>query len=101
MTAVDLYAHYQHWCQKNRIRAFATQAVHQVAREEIEINLGLKYRHDLAGKQGASRGWKGLGLFQRAESGKCGNRSAQSEKVQTRDADRFAFAHGAYSAVQR
>jgi len=51
MTAVDLYAHYQHWCQKNTTRAFASQAFHQASGEEMETNPGLKYRHDLPGEQ--------------------------------------------------
>jgi hypothetical protein len=79
ISAVDLYAHYQEWCRENHVRPFASQAFHQIAREEIEINLGLKYRHDLAGEQGACRGWKGLGLIQRAETGKVENKSAKSE----------------------
>jgi phage/plasmid-associated DNA primase len=79
--AVDLYAHYQEWCRANHVRPFASQAFHQIAREEIEINLGLKYRHDLAGEQGASRGWKGLGLIERAETGKVEKQSAKSEIV--------------------
>jgi P4 family phage/plasmid primase-like protien len=79
LTAVDLYAHYQEWCWDNHVRPFASQAFHQIAREEIEINLGLKYRHDLAGEQGASRGWKGLALVQGAEKANLENVSAKSE----------------------
>ena len=79
ITAVDLYAHYQEWCRENRVRPFASQAFHQIAREEIEINLGLKYRHDLTGEQGASRGWKGLRLIQRAEAAKVKKESTRSE----------------------
>ena len=38
------------------------------AKEEIEIGLGLKCRHDLEGANGkARRGWKGLGLVGRIE----------------------------------
>ncbi len=44
------------------------------AKEEIEIGLGMKLRHDLEGGNGkARRGWKGLGLVGRidvAEPGK-------------------------------
>jgi hypothetical protein len=38
------------------------------AKEEIEIGLGLKCRHDLEGANGkAKRGWKGLGLVGRID----------------------------------
>jgi hypothetical protein len=76
---VDLYSHYQNWCQQNDIRPFASQAFTQMAREEIELGLGLRYRHDLGGEQGASRGWKGVGLVEGAGRKKVGNASAESE----------------------
>jgi len=60
ITAVDLYAHYQEWCQENNVRPFASQAFTQMAKEEIELKLGLRYRHDLGGEEGSNRGWKGV-----------------------------------------
>jgi hypothetical protein len=64
---VDLYGHYQEWCQANRIRPFASQAFTQIAKEEIELRLGLRYRHD-SGEQGTNGGWKGVGLVEGAET---------------------------------
>lgn len=64
IAAVDLYAHYQEWCIKNGVRPFASQAFTKIAKEEIELKLGLRYRHDLVGDQGANRGWKGVGLVE-------------------------------------
>jgi P4 family phage/plasmid primase-like protien len=78
ITAVDLYAHYQEWCIMNGVRPFASQAFTQMSKEEIELKLGLRYRHDLAGEQGASRGWKNIGLVNRAETEKGNNASAES-----------------------
>lgn len=47
--------------------------------EEIEIGLGLEYRHDLASENGkAKRGWKGLGLVSRDHEENPGNESLNS-----------------------
>jgi hypothetical protein len=49
------------------------------AKEEIEIGLGLKLRHDLGGGNGkARRGWKGLTLAERANRGNLQNESMKS-----------------------
>jgi len=49
------------------------------AKEEIEIGLGMKLRHDLEGGNGkAKRGWRGLGLAERADWGHLKNESMQS-----------------------
>ena len=62
---VDLYEHYQGWCRKNNVRPFASRSFALQAKEEIEIGLGLKYRHDLEGARGkAMRGWKGLAVVE-------------------------------------
>jgi phage/plasmid-associated DNA primase len=68
ITAVDLYAHYQEWCIKNGVRPFESQAFTQMAKEEIELKHGLRYRHDLGGVEGTNRGWKGVGLVESAET---------------------------------
>ncbi len=77
MAVVDLYGHYQEWCQANRIRPFASQAFTSVAKGEIELKLGLRYRHDL-GEQATIRGWKGVGLVN-SEMQQPESRSAESE----------------------
>src|SRR5665811_492135 len=60
---VDLYEHYQDWCRENHVRPFASRPFTATAKEEIEIGLGLKLRHDLEGGNGkARRGWRGLVL---------------------------------------
>ena len=78
ITAVELYTHYQEWCIKNGVRPFASQAFTQMAKEEIELKLGLRYRHDLGGEQGTSRGWKGVGLVEGARLERAANASAES-----------------------
>jgi hypothetical protein len=76
---VDLYAHYQDWCRENHVRPFAFRPFTSTAKEEIEIGLGMKLRHDLEGGNGkARRGWKGLGLFGRIDLAKPGNESCGS-----------------------
>ena len=69
----------QLWCVQNGVRPFASQAFTQMAKEEIELKLGLRYRHDLGGDQGANRGWKGVGLIEKTQAEKPGNGSAESE----------------------
>src|SRR5208283_4428303 len=44
---VDLYSFYQNWCRENHVRPFSSRPFTLTAKEEIEIGLGLKYRHDL------------------------------------------------------
>ena len=69
---VDLYEHYQAWSRENNVRPFASRPFTLEAKAEIEIGLGLKYRHDLEGLNGkAMRGWKGLAFIKigRVESG--------------------------------
>jgi phage/plasmid-associated DNA primase len=68
LTAVELSSHYQEWCVQNGMRPFASQAFTQIAKEEIELKLGLRYRHDLGGVEGTNGGWKGVGLVDRAEA---------------------------------
>ncbi|MGO8929336.1 MAG: hypothetical protein ACLQU3_20920 [Limisphaerales bacterium] len=64
---VDLYGHYQEWAKLNHVRPFASRPFTATAKQEIEIGLGLKLRHDLEGGSGkAKRGWKGLALVERA-----------------------------------
>ena len=73
---VDLYSHYQEWCRENHVRPFASRAFTSTAKEEIEIGLGMKLRHDLEGETGkAKRGWKGLGLLGRIATGTGENES--------------------------
>ena len=76
---VDLYGHYQDWCRDNHVRPFASRPFTSTAKEEIEIGLGMKLRHDLASENGkAKRGWKGLGLAERTDCGNLKNESMQS-----------------------
>jgi hypothetical protein len=64
---VDLYEHYQSWCRENHLRSFPSKPFSRIAKEEIEITWALKVRHDLPDKNGKPRkGWKGLGLVERA-----------------------------------
>jgi phage/plasmid-associated DNA primase len=64
MGSADLFSHYQEWCREQVIPPFASQAFTQMVRDEVEVSLGLKYRHDLAdGHSNCMRGWKGLGLI--------------------------------------
>jgi P4 family phage/plasmid primase-like protien len=79
IAAVELYTHYQEWCIKNGVRPFASQAFTQMAKEEIELKLGLRYRHDLGGVEGTNRGWKGVVLVESAETEKVQEGSAESE----------------------
>ena len=51
---VDLYEHYQEWCRENHVRPFPSRPFTSTAKEEIEIGLGMKLRHDLEGGE-----WKG------------------------------------------
>ncbi len=76
---VDLYEHYQEWCRKNHVRPFASRPFTSTAKEEIEIGLGMKLRHDLEGGNGmAKRGWKGLALGGRIDAGTGENGSLES-----------------------
>ena len=77
--SVDLCGHYQQWCIENGVRPFASQAFTQMAKEEIELKLGLRYRHDLGGVEGTNRGWKGVGLVESAETEEVQRGSAESE----------------------
>ena len=62
---LDLYEHYQEWCRLNHVRPFPSRPFTSTAKEEIEIGLGMKLRHDLASQNGkARRGWKGVGLLE-------------------------------------
>jgi putative DNA primase/helicase len=64
MSGSDLFAHYHHWCMENQVTPFAGQYFNQMAKDEIEITLGLRYRHDLKTREGtATRGWKNLKLI--------------------------------------
>ena len=76
---VDLYGHYQDWCRDNHLRSFPSKPFSRIAKEEIEIGLGMKLRHDLEGGNGkAKRGWRGLGLVGRIEVAKPGSGSSGS-----------------------
>ena len=76
---VDLYSFYQEWCRLNHVRPFASRPFTAAAKEEIEIGLGMKLRHDLDGTNGkARRGWKGLALVARADFGNLKNESCKS-----------------------
>lgn len=79
MGAVDLYEKYQIWCREHHLLPFASKQFHQIVKPELEIGLGLKYRHDLASEQGkARRGWKGLALVERTVAENLENGSNKS-----------------------
>ena len=76
---VDLYQHYQEWCRENHLRPFPSKAFNKLAKEEIEVTIGLKYRHNLEGDNGkAKRGWRGVGILERTVPGELENRSSGS-----------------------
>jgi len=76
---VDLYEHYQEWAKLNHVRPFASRPFTSTAKEEIEIGLGMKLRHDLASENGkARRGWKGLELVEKGDGENLKNESMQS-----------------------
>ena len=77
--SAELYLHYQNWCRENHLRPFSSKAFNKLAKEEIEVTIGLKYRHDLEGENGkAKRGWRGVGILERTVPGKLENRSSGS-----------------------
>jgi putative DNA primase/helicase len=76
---VELYGHYQEWCRENHVRPDASKQFTQTAKLEIEIGLGLKYRHDLgSGNGGARRGWKGLAILENTVAENLTNASTKS-----------------------
>ena len=76
---VDLYGHYQNWCRENHVRPFASRPFTATAKEEIEIAMGMKLRHDLASENGKTkRGWRGLALVERTVVEKVENASCES-----------------------
>jgi P4 family phage/plasmid primase-like protien len=77
MGSADLFSHYQEWCREQSIPPSASQAFTQMVRDEIEVSLGLKYRHDLVdGCSKCMRGWKGLEII---ASGNSKNTAGTSE----------------------
>ena len=77
--SAELYLHYQEWCRENHLRPFPSKAFNKLAKEEIEVTIGLKYRHDLEGENGkAKRGWRGVGILERTVPGELENRSCGS-----------------------
>ena len=74
-----MYGHYQEWCRENHVRPFSSRPFTSTAKEEIEIAMGMKLRHDLASGNGkAKRGWKGLALVERIDLGDPKNESCKS-----------------------
>ena len=47
MGSAQLYENYQSWCRDHHLQPFASKEFNQIVKTELEINLGLKYRHDL------------------------------------------------------
>ena len=79
MGITELYSHYQRWCVDNRVKPFAGQHFNKIAKDEIEMKFGLRYRHDLESAAGkAVRGWKDLALVQ-TEAANGETESARSE----------------------
>jgi len=66
---LDLYEYYQKWCKENHIRPFPSRPFTATAKEEIEITMGMKLRHDLEGGNGkAKRGWNGLPFLSKKQA---------------------------------
>ena len=79
MGTADLYENYQSWCRDHHLQPFTSKQFNQIAKTELEITLGLKYRHDLPGDPGGTmRGWKGLGLIETDKSSDGKNASVAS-----------------------
>ena len=58
--AIELYEYYQEWCRKHNLVPFSSKEFSQIAKQEIEVGFGLRYRHDLVAGGGCMRGWRGL-----------------------------------------
>lgn len=67
MGSAELYENYQTWCRDLHLQPFASREFNQIVKTELEINLGLKYRHDLPHDGRWMRGWKGLALVETNE----------------------------------
>lgn len=80
MGTANLFAHYQKWCRDKHLRPFPSKMFSRVAKEEIKIGLGLKYRHDLPGENGKPRrGWCGLAVVGAGDLENLKNASVGSE----------------------
>ncbi len=63
MGMAELYEVYQGWCRTHQLPPFSSKEFYKIVKAELEMELGLKYRHDLVGEGGKwMRGWKGLTL---------------------------------------
>ena len=64
----ELYERYPNWCRKHQLQPFNNREFGQTAKSAIEMNMGLKYRHDLATENGGvMRGWKHLAMVDDSE----------------------------------
>jgi P4 family phage/plasmid primase-like protien len=80
--ALELYEKYQDWCQAHQLVAFPSKEFHKMAKNELELRFGLRYRHDLeSGNGGVIRGWKGLALLEDANL-KTGSTESGSQSVE-------------------
>ncbi|MEI8287905.1 MAG: phage/plasmid primase, P4 family [Verrucomicrobiota bacterium] len=90
---VELYENYQLWCRQHHLQPFSSRQFNQIAKTELEIELGLKYRHDLPSENGGwMRGWKGLAMVEAGEVQNAKNASVESEVLveQNNDAETLA-----------
>ena len=77
---VDLYTAYVRWCRNNHVKPFPPQAFSRIAEEEIELEHGLRYRHDPVFEDGkAHRGWKGVAKIERPDAEDIAVSSRKSE----------------------
>ena len=80
MGMMELYENYQLWCREHHLQPFSSKQFNQIVKAELEIKLGLKYRHDLPSENGGwMRGWKGLAVVEVGEVQNAKNVSAESE----------------------
>jgi putative DNA primase/helicase len=80
MGSAELYETYQSWCRQHHLQPFTSRQFTQNVRNELEIIMGLKYRHDLKNENGGvMRGWKGLAPVVISEVENAKNASVESE----------------------
>jgi len=82
MGVAELYETYQTWCRQHHLQPFTSRQFTQNVRTELEITLGLKYRHDLKNENGGMmRGWKGLALIETDEVQNVKKASVESDEL--------------------
>lgn len=68
----DMYQSYKSWCRDHEIAPTSSKEFTEAAKQQLEQEYGLRYRHDLPGATGIMRGWKGVKV-KNAENGSDGS----------------------------